>query len=242
MRLLSEQLRATEVDDLSDRMILLFKQNPVKDSHLQEFFAEMQVISDEITRTINGDRVMSTLKAKNTVRNSKITALNFIIKGYTYSPLKEISEPANEINKIFSKYGMEIKKLNYSESSSLVESLLMDFADENVKQQMGNLLGLDEAVEELRLAQTDFTETRVQYELNLSQEKQLKTATDVKKELLNLINNKIAVYLSAMAMADANKYANLDNVLDKFVSDMNDMAKRRRKTKSDETSDEIVQE
>lgn len=239
MNFLLESIKNTEIDDLTNRMLLLFEQNQVADDHLHQYFAELQMISDNITKAINTERVKSTLFQKDSVRKTKLSALNFILKGYLYSPLAEISKTAKELFEIFAKYGLEITRLNYSELSSMIESMILDFADENLQEKIQKLPGLEQILEELRLAQTDFTTSRVQHELNLSKLKEQKTATAIKKDLLHIINNKIAIYLSAMAMVNANKYAALDFVLDKIVSDMNEIVRRRKRGKKDSTSEEL---
>ena len=61
MKKLMTNARTTEVDDTSDRLLVLYNDEPAlaEEAFLKPLFGEMQTLSDQITEAIKRDRILS---------------------------------------------------------------------------------------------------------------------------------------------------------------------------------------
>ncbi len=54
-------------------------------------------------------------------------------------------------------------------------------------------------------------------------------ATEIKKGIVNIINNKLVAYLRAMSMVDETTYGDLTRTFAQMIEDNNEVVKKRRK-------------
>lgn len=208
MKKLKTNIRTTEIDDTSDQLIAVYsKADGVKDdTFLKDTFEELKTLSSKITSAIKMDRAKSELEDADKVRDEQIYALSNVLKGYASMNIENLAQSGVAIKKVFDKYGTKIAKENYSTESSLIESLLMDLAAEEIKNDINALQGVQEAISSLRRAQDEFNKSRLTYDAAKAQDKEAQNATDLKKDILMCINDKIVTYLNAMIVSDAQKY------------------------------------
>ena len=139
MKKLDSRVRITETDDISDRLILLYDKHPnlAADLFLDRIFNRMRTQSLHITEAIKHNRMQSKLGAADALRNQKLRRLRDILNGYRAMPVPAQSMAANALWAVFSKYGVKIVYQNYTSKSSLLESLLLDFAKPGAQTHVG---------------------------------------------------------------------------------------------------------
>ena len=223
MKKLIHTARTTEVDDTSDRLILLFNNETAlkDDTFLIPLFGEINTLSAQITESIRRDRTLSELDDADALRDDALRAVPGVLTGYIAMPLPLYSQPATRLYEVFRKYGLSIIGQNYAVESSLIESLLTDFSAADLQADIAALPGLTETIASLRTAQTNFTVKRVAYESAIAAEGSAAVASELKKSLITLINNRLVPYLSTMKMVDPTRYGHFADTAAQIIADTN---------------------
>lgn len=199
MTRLSSRLRITETDAASDALVRLFKAAGVQDDFLSGAFAELEGLSARLTTAIRQETADSRLDEKDAARDAAVRDLGTLIQGYTAIPVAEKKAAARRLDAVFSKYGKKIVNETYASESSLIESLLEDLGALEAEAKL--LEGVADLVATLRAAQDEFNAAND--ELTAAKTARGESATQVKKELVALVNLKIVPYLGAVGGADA---------------------------------------
>jgi len=205
------------------------------DAHLASIFTELQPLNEELTASINRIKAESDLEEKDELRDSKVKAINYITLGFIHHPDVAISTAAKTINAIFEHYGMDIINKSYGIESSLISSLLLEFSKEELQPVIALLPGLAQIIEELRTAEAAFEVAQLAFQTEKAIDGNKKPASDLKKEVLAIINEKLLVYLRAMIMVDLAKYGQFADVVSQIIDDMNITIKKRKKSTEPET-------
>lgn len=235
MQKLMTTVRTTEIDDVSDRLIVLFKsENALQDEpFLKSLFAELEQLSAKITEAIKKDVKLSSLEEADLYRDNAIRSLHNVLLGYRSMPIASLKEQGEKLYTVFSKYGVKITKENYATESSLIESLLLDLSASELQSAITALSGVRECIAELRKTQTAFTNLRLEYEKTVAERGTSVSASALKKPMLNLINGKLLPYLSAMIMVDSVKYETFTHNILQVLEDTNTAVKRRAKERKE---------
>ncbi|GIJ96808.1 hypothetical protein CAPN001_13770 [Capnocytophaga stomatis] len=238
--------KTTEIGDVSERLVVLFKKETsfADDTFLVSLFEEIETLSEQIIEAIKRDVIVSKLEEVDNARGKMIRSLNNILKGYQSMPIPKLKEAGEKLYKVFSKYGVSITRESYANQSSLTESLLQDFSATELESDISTLVGVSECISELRNAQKNFNEMRLEYEKTLVAQSQKPTASELKKVLINVINGKLVPYLIAMQLVNVNKYGSFSATVAQIIEDNNAAVKRRsgardkRKNSKDSNSKE----
>lgn len=198
MTRLSSRLRITETDSASDALVRLFKAADLKDDFLSGAFAELEAMSAKLTTAIRQETADSRLDEKDAARDAAVRDLGTLIQGYTAIPVAEKKAAAQRLDAVFSKYGKRIVNETYASESSLIESLLEDLGALEAETKM--LEGVAELVATLRTAQDEFNAANDDF--TAAKTARGASATQVKKELVALVNLKIVPYLGAVGGAE----------------------------------------
>lgn len=199
MTRLSSRLRITETDAASDALVRLFRAAGVQDDFLSGAFAELEGLSARLTTAIRQETADSRLDEKDAARDAAVRDLGTLIQGYTAIPVAEKKAAARRLDAVFSKYGKKIVNETYASESSLIESLLEDLGALEAEAKL--LEGVADLVATLRAAQDEFNAAND--ELTAAKTARGESATQVKKELVALVNLKIVPYLGAVGGAEA---------------------------------------
>lgn len=229
--------RTTEIDAVSDRLVIEFdKGDWSSDTTLTSIFADLKIASDKITAAINRIKAESILEEKDEQRDSIIKSINYLVFGFVHHPDSAISNAAKAVSEVFDNYGLRIIGESYATESSLIESLLLDFANADLLPSIGAVPGLTELIANLRTAQTEFEEAKVEFESEKAKEGNQVTASEIKVDILDIINNRLIVYLRAMVMVNEAVYGSFSQTIAQIIDDMNMIVKKR--IKSNSTDDE----
>lgn len=221
------KVRVTEVDGLSDALVRLYKadEGVSSDVFLKGVMDEIEKLSVAITTAIKKDKVLSNLEEADGVRDEAVKNLSTLLDGYSVFPVASKKEAALKLKSIFDKYGKSITTANYVSESSLIESLLEDFSNE--EETVVALDGIKEILEQIRSAQDSFAKASDEY--NAASSVKTESASSLKKPLLSLINDKLIPYITAMQMANSALYGDFATKAEGEIKRVNEIVLRRGK-------------
>ena len=209
MKKINSSLRVTELDTLSDVLVRLYKDSSSgesaisKDANLSGIMSEVEKLSAEITTAIKKDKVSASFDEADIARDEIIRNLGDALTGYAAIPIEAKKSAAQKLLSTFGKYGKQITSKNYAEESSLIESLLEDFAADSLKTDVAALAGVGDLLDSLRSAQDSFNKANDEY--TAANVGKGDSATSVKKTLLAALNYKLVPYLTAVSALDSYK-------------------------------------
>lgn len=227
---LSHQTRTTEVNSASVKLGLTYKKQSLEsDTYLAGLFTYLHDKSDLLGTAILRSKAESNLDDKDVLRDEKVQALNYLLLGAIYNPNPEISASATKLYDEYKKYGLKMTQESYLIESSLIESMLEDYAAADLQADIAAVLGCTELIAGIQTAQNDFRVADTAWGEEKTKEGLSESATEIKKEVLSTINDKIVVYLRAMQQANGAVYGELAQAVSQIISDVNQAIKRRAK-------------
>lgn len=231
MKPVNYQARITETGDVANRLATLYKNTASlqDDAFLQKIFDEIENRGNAITEAVKRDGVYSRLDELDAERDKAIKILGKLLDGYRHIPIENLKLHGEKLYTIFSKYGLKMTEENYSSQSNLTDSLLQDYAADNVSASIAALSGVQEAIDSVRTSQNNFATIRAEYEALLATKKNLASASSLRKPLLEVINKKLIPYLVAMNIAQPEKYGDFFANAESIISSVNEVVKIRTK-------------
>lgn len=225
MTKVNARARVTELDSLSDTLVRLYKAQDAlaADAVLKGIMADIEGVSARLTEAIRRDAVSSTLEEADARRDEAVRRLGTLVEGYTAIPFAQQQKAAEALKAAFDKYGRKIAGESYANESSLIESMLEDFAARTAE--MEALSGVPELVQALRGAQDAFNTANDEYVAAKAGKGE--SATAVKKELAAALNDRLVPYLTALASLETHKAFAVQAEAE--VRKLNDAVARRTK-------------
>ncbi len=227
---LSYRTRTTEVNSTAENLGLTYQKHSLEsDSYLTGLFTDLQSKSDLLRTAINRSKAESNLDDMDVLRDEKIQALHYLLLGAIHNPSKEISVSATNLYHIYEKYGLKMTQKSYLIESSLIESMLEDYTAANLQADIAAVLGCAELIADIQTAQNNFKTANITWREAKSKEGLTVSASQIKKEIIVLINDNIVVYLKAMRLANNAVYGELAQTVSQIITDTNQTIKRRAK-------------
>ena len=234
--------RVTEIDNLSDAIVRIYKSleesSPVlSDGYLKEVMTEVEKYSVSITTAIKSDKASSNLDVVDAKRDEILRQIFAALSGYAALPIPALKSSAETLIAITAKY-KGIANESYARESSLISSLLEDLGADEAKEAIGALQGVGDLVSALATAQDEFNKANDAY--NAATAAKSESATSLKKPLLYAINDKLVPYLTAMNLSNAAAYGDFVSKVENEITRTNAAVAKR--SKSGASVDESVSE
>ena len=195
------------------------------DAFLKGVMEEIEKRSAELTGAINQNKVLSGLENADVECDEAVKILGTVLAGYSVFPVESKKAAGEKLLAIFNKYGYKITRANYASESSLIESLLEDFSQEEAKANVKELDGIAQILENIRTAQEAFAQANDVYTAGTAVKTEC--ATSIKKTLVLIINDKLLPYLSAMRLVNADMYENFSAKVEREISRINETGRKR---------------
>ena len=225
MTKVNARVRVTKLDSLSDTLVRLYKAQEAlsQDAMLCAIMADVESASDRLTSAIKRDAVSSGLEDADSRRDEAVRLLGTLVEGYTAIPFAEQKAAAQTLKALFDKYGKKIAGESYAAESSLVESMLADFAAKDALQK--TLPGVPELVQNLRDAEDAFKSASDDFAA--AKNAKGESATAVKKILVSILNDRLVPYLAAASCMESHK--TFVSLAEAEIKKANDTAAKRAK-------------
>ena len=230
MKKVRPSVRITDADTVSDALVRLYKDAAAKkgaiakDAALAAIMGEVEKLSADITTAIKKDKVSTSLEEADARRDEIIRQLGTLLTGYGAIPLADKKDAADKLLAVYNKYGKSIATETYARESSLIESMLEDFAAESLADAIKALDGVGDLIGGLRSAQDEFNKTNDSATAALTAKGE--SAYSVKKPLLAAINDRLVPYITAMGAVSA-EYADLGTRADVEIAKANASVARK---------------
>lgn len=234
MKKLKTAVRVTELDGLSDTLVRNYKADSKvsEDSFVKSVMEELETLSAQITTAILQDKTLSKLEEADSARDDAVRALGTILSAYAVFPVAEKKVLSLPLKAIYDKYARAgITAANYTSESSMIESMLEDFASSSVATNIKGLEGVSEALEAIRSCQDAFTGANDEY-MKANVNKGV-SASSLKKPIVSLINEKLLTYLDAMVVAKNTNCTDFAKSVEAEIERVNEMISKRSTKKSD---------
>ncbi|MFA9372489.1 MAG: DUF6261 family protein [Labilibaculum antarcticum] len=227
---LSHQSRTTEVNTSANSLLMAYrKQSWEIDAYMVSIFNGLQTKSDELGTAIKCSKTESNLDVKDIVRDDGVQSYHYLILGAIYHPDLAVRVAALKLKAVFEKYGVKMIHESYTIESSLIESLLEDFSAPELQADIALVSGCTELIASLQTDQNDFKTAHFAWEEEKAKKGLTQCSTDIKKEVLSIINDKIVLHLKAMQQANKELYGELAQTVAQIINDANQAVKRRKK-------------
>nr|WP_319511848.1 DUF6261 family protein [uncultured Draconibacterium sp.] len=225
--------RTTDVHGTTRLLINAFQQSALtEDRPLMQLFTTIAEQNTGLGNAIDRSKAQSILADKDDIRDAADRAVGYLVKGYTYHPDETIRNAALLVERMFDKYGFAVTREGYVTESSHLVSMLTDLAAPEIQAAIVLLSGVAENIAALQTAQNDFENTQAQYAEELAEEDNLPNATNLKKEVLALLNDDLVVFLRSAERFQAETYGTFAAVVAKIIAD-NNIAVRKRRSSDD---------
>ncbi len=225
---LNSKSRVTEVDAACMRIIGAYQNtNLSTDVHLAAMFSALEPLSENLSASINRITADSKLEEKDEERDEPLRSLFYLVAGFLHHPDSDIRAAAEKVNAVIERYGMGIARESYAVESSLISSMLKDMANSKLQDAIALLSGCAEIIAALQVAQTAFETARIAYEEEKADDSTELSASEIKVEVLKLVNEKIVVYLRAMEVVDVENYGAFARTVAEIIADNNQVVRKR---------------
>lgn len=222
--------KTTEVYSVLNETILAYeKKNFSEDPYITSLFTRFTPLAEQLSSAINRISAESSLEEKDELRDNHIRGIFYLIKGNLFHPSAGVKEAAQTVMTVFDQYGLEMMNESYAIESALITSLLEQLNSDTYEPAVAKLPGLSQIIGELTAMQDDFEAARVAYETEKAAESTLPTATELKREILDIYNNKLVIYLRAMSLANEPLFGEFSRTLAGIINKSNEQVKKRTK-------------
>ncbi len=220
--------KVAEISTSSNEFITLYGElNLSADLFLHSLFEEYTPLATRISAAIKRDQAESDLDEHDAARDSDIRDIFYIVKGAAHNPIAAIKEAGNKVLVVIEKYGLAMVDESYAIESAHINSMTDDLSTDEMVEAIGHISGLELLLSQLKQNQSEFEAARSAFDNAQSADKGNASATDIKKEILELVNGKIVVYLRAMSMANPDMYGEFVRRTTEIIERNNLQVKKR---------------
>ncbi|TRX72590.1 DUF6261 family protein [Carboxylicivirga sp. M1479] len=225
--------RTTEVDSVGRQILDAIKKGDWSaDTHLSSLQVELSQNSEALNTAIKRDKSESELDSNDDKRDTDTRDVFYFTRGFLHHPDEATQQAAQTVQAVLDKYTLEMVRKSNAIQSSLTESLLKDLKTTDVQASVDALSGLSVLIARLEDSQAVVKKANLTYLANKASDENQANATELKKELLNNINDKLVVYLRAMIQVDEARYRDLFDTMAQII-EVNNINVKKRSNKAE---------
>ncbi|WP_461640172.1 DUF6261 family protein [Labilibaculum euxinus] len=208
--------------EIGNKLISLFQKYSIKEDHYYtDIFKKLLLITKELIDSINRGGVHNDRKEKDAIRDADVRAVFYEVMARCNRRPDENQKKALRIKKILDRFGIEITEYTYINESANINAMLVDLTAPELAEERASIPDLDKLLANLQSSQSDFELSNLEFIENTDKRKKTKSATALAKDLRDLINNELSVYLQSMAKAKPSQYKEFAELLTTIIEDNN---------------------
>lgn len=223
-----------ECESAARRIIEADDEAPIdNDIYLSQIIIFMKVLLGQFISAMHRSRMASSLDEQDIVRSECLKDVYYILRGACRMNDRNTSNAAELLIETFGTHGIRVSEACYTVDSEAIDCLISIFSTKESLNQIEYISGLTEKMNDLHKAHDRFKNMQMQSkQRNIKDTESYTTASEIKKEVVALINDKLVVYLRAMVDVDEVKYRDYAVKVRTIIYEINDIAKKRTKEKT----------
>nr|WP_319510536.1 DUF6261 family protein [uncultured Draconibacterium sp.] len=227
--------KVAEIDGTTTQIIQGYDATTLNtDPNMEAIFGELKPLSALFTAAIRRMKAKSDAETFDEEREEKMDGWYYLLMAFSHHPDAEIRNAAHTLLAIFNNYGMEIKKETLTAESSLLNSMLADYANRELSASIALIPQGDVYLAALQQAQTNFENNRLSFEEAQAEEGTLENASALKKQVVDVINKKLVSYLNVMAGINDATYGPYARTVAEIIATNNEVVRKRRSSGEEE--------
>ena len=199
-------------------------------AELDAHFEKAGGIATDLVIAIKRVSESAGLDKANDKRNLTLRNMFTIIEAARVSLIEEEAAAAVDVLAVMNRYGRKIMQEKQLEESAHIDSLLNDFATDEMKAKLAKIHCGAEYVAALSEDEAAYKVAQVASNRVKLQSKTEKSATAIKKELREFLNGTLLPYITALYTLEKDKYAKFYGEIEKEVKNANDSARKSLKS------------
>lgn len=224
--------RVSEVNWVTQQIVDEYQKGDYSsDAYLSPAMEKVIGQNGRLRVAIMRDALESELAELDDVADNEVTLLHGLTKGYTCHPDENKARAAYQLFKMVDKYGLEVKEKGYNEEYPLLRSMIAESKTDVYKACFEALPACQERFNLLEAAVNNFSSKQNAFNLEKDERKEKESASVIKKQLLDLLNNEVMPYLDVMQKVKTDLYGGLTQFAANRISESN-AAVRNRGNKS----------
>ena len=218
----------SDIVEICKGIIELSKKYPIDlDDYFIFVFQKLSGKSDELIGKINAGWLDSELKEKDDARDLDVRAIFYEVKAKCMRRPDINQEKALQIKEVLDRYGMKITEDSYTIESAGVRAMLSDLKAPELEDCVASIVDLKILLDNAEESMAEFDVSASKLIEDKNERENAKPASAVARELKDIVNNELLVYLAAMAKANPTKYKPYADVVNTLITDSNNKVRDR---------------
>ncbi|WP_282036740.1 DUF6261 family protein [Saccharicrinis aurantiacus] len=221
-------VRNADIHALSTKIVAAVSSDILEsDAHLGTITTEMDTKNSLLLTAINKDKMHSSLEELDDERDQAFKSILQLTEGYKHYPDATIAAAALEIGALNNKYKNDILGSSYNSQNTYSESYSEDMTKPKYANAMAQLPGVLPLFESFNTKQQAFASSQNTLQMARVNEDEMPAATEIKKELIKIINGKLVVYLQFLQKMATPEYAEVCTAIELLIDAENTKIKQR---------------
>ena len=199
------------------------------DKSAAAFYGELKTATDDASAATNQDKNTEGLEKADAVRDEAWKTVGKVLEGYSYSVIAELRSHGQPLFAAFDKYGYGVARLNLLSETAKINSFKGDVSTPEMTAHAKALAGAAEALDALFAANDNLEAINKRNTEAAKDAKGKKNATDLKKDIVSIINSKILPFLTLTSQTVGGDYAELNALTSAEIAKVNALITARRK-------------
>lgn len=217
-----------EISEIGKGIRGLSKKYPItEDAYFEITFEKLSEKSNELIERTNAGWLSSELKEKDEIRDLDVRAIFYEVEAKCMRRSSASQEKALEAKEVLNRYGMKIVSSRYTNESSQIRAMLSDFKAPEMAKIVRSIPDLKQLLENLEQSQANFDTSYTKLIEDKNERENTKPASLLSRELRDIFNDELEVYLNAMALANPAKYKTFTELVNKLVDESNSKVRDR---------------
>lgn len=222
MKKINANAITNEIGEICKSIIELSKKYSItEDAYFTLTFKKFSEKTNELFEKINAGWLKSELKEKDDARDLDIRAIFYEVEAKCMRRPSANQEKASKVMDVLDRYGMKINGSTYTNESAEIRAMLNDLNAPELAEYILSVADLKQLMDNAEQSQANFDASASQLIVDKNEREKTKPASTVGKELKDIFNNDLVVYLSAMAKSNPTIYKPFTDVVSTLIEDSN---------------------
>ena len=220
---LSSRIRIAETLNSAENILTAINAGAWEtDPYFPIIIDEFAKVTASFRQSVDFTKAESDLEEFDLKRDNDVRAIFNVANGFQFFRDPKVQEAFKVVMKTLSEYGMSITEGNYAQESTTIKSMLNNLAEPAVATAIEALVPLGQLIENLRVSQAEFDSAVQAY--NASKVDNLVSPTEIKKEVVKVLNKKLIGYLNIVTPLNEALFSDISGKIAELIERGNSYA------------------